>query len=54
MIDQEGSRVSRIRADGGTKWVTPLEGEVGGVRPPHVVADVKRAYVTHKDGVTAC
>ncbi len=53
VIDEDGHRVSRIREDGGTKWVTPLEGEVGGVRPPHIVADAERAYVTHKNGVTA-
>ncbi len=57
--DEEGrgGKVARITADGGTKWIRPLNGYVGGVRPPHIAADADRAYVTHflnhKAGVTA-
>ena len=40
LIDQDGGRITRTSAgDGGTRWVTRLVGEVGSVRPPHVVAD---------------
>jgi outer membrane protein assembly factor BamB len=53
VIDREGRRAARTAAAGGTRWETPLGGYVGGVRPPHVVADADRAYVTHNGGVTA-
>ena len=48
----EGGRIARTSADGGTRWVTRLVGEVGRVRPPHVAADAERAYVIHEGGVT--
>jgi hypothetical protein len=34
-------------------WTTKLTGPVGGVRPPHLLADAERVYVTNDDGVTA-
>ena len=34
-------------------WTTKLTGNVGGVRPPHLLSDDERVYVTHDDGVTA-
>jgi outer membrane protein assembly factor BamB len=51
-IDHENHQVSRL-ADGKPRWTTKLEGYLGLVRPPHLVWDEKRVYVTHKDGVTA-
>jgi outer membrane protein assembly factor BamB len=51
-IDPEKGRV--VRRDGkGEAWSTPLAGNLGGVTPPHLVADAKRVYVSHADGVTA-
>jgi hypothetical protein len=50
-------QVARKSANGGTKWVTPLDGHISQVRPPYIVADAERVYVTHydmhKSGVTA-
>ena len=53
VIDRHGRQVAREDALGGRRWETQLDGYVGGVRPPHVVADTDRAYVTHAGGVTA-
>lgn len=52
-IDEAANRVTRKDVAGTTLWSTPLDGRLGGVRHPHVQADVGRAYVTHADGVTA-
>jgi outer membrane protein assembly factor BamB len=57
-VNGRGGRVARTTAEGSTtRWVVPLAGYVGGVRPPNVVADADRAYVSHQPsreaGVTA-
>jgi outer membrane protein assembly factor BamB len=52
-IDHEANRVVRENLAGKALWTTPLDGYLGRVRPPHVLADDTRAYVTHADGVTA-
>jgi hypothetical protein len=52
-IDHDAKRVVRKDAASNILWATPLDGYLGGVRPPHVQADDARAYITHADGVTA-
>jgi outer membrane protein assembly factor BamB len=37
---------------GQVQWSTALDGNLGLVRPPHVLYDTERVYVTHEDGVT--
>jgi outer membrane protein assembly factor BamB len=51
-IDHDAGRVLR-RDSGVTSWSTHLGGYLGSVRPPHLVWDAHRVFVTHKDGVTA-
>jgi outer membrane protein assembly factor BamB len=51
-IDHENHQVIRL-ADGKPRWTTKLEGYLGRNRPPHLLWDVHRVYVTHQDGVTA-
>ena len=47
VVIKGGGRVARTSADGRTtRWIIPLAGHVGGVRPPWVVADTDRAYVS--------
>jgi hypothetical protein len=51
-IDHDGGRV--LRKDGKQiRWSTPLQGYLGLVRPPHLLWDGQRVYISHKDGVTA-
>jgi hypothetical protein len=38
-IDHEANRVVRENLAGKTLWTTPLDGYLGRVRPPHVLAD---------------
>jgi outer membrane protein assembly factor BamB len=52
-IDSKAHRVVRKEASGQVGWATPLTGYVGGVRPPDLLLDAERVYVTHGDGVTA-
>jgi outer membrane protein assembly factor BamB len=52
-LDHDTNRVVRRDAAGNVVWATPLEGYLGLVRPPHLLTDAERAYVTHGDGVTA-
>jgi outer membrane protein assembly factor BamB len=52
-IDHAAHRVERRDAAGNFIWATPLEGYLGLVRPPHLLTDALRVYVTHADGVTA-
>src|SRR5262249_34303670 len=42
-----------VRRRGAIEWRTDLKGYLGGNRPPHLVFDDERVYVTHDDGVTA-
>src|SRR5262245_20260138 len=42
-----------VGRDGMMEWSTRLEGYLGLVRPPHLLFDKERVYVTHGDGVTA-
>jgi hypothetical protein len=50
-------RVFRRDATGKVLWSARLEGFLGGVRPPNLLADTERVYVshypTHEEGVTA-
>jgi len=48
-----GQSVIRRATDGRTRWTRALAGELGGVRPPHILHDAARVYVAHGDGVTA-
>jgi outer membrane protein assembly factor BamB len=52
-INDHNSQVIRRDSDGRIVWSTHLDGYLGGVRPPHVLHDANRVFVTHKDGVTA-
>lgn len=52
-IDHDGNRVVCHDAEGRVRWSTPLQGYLGRVRPPHLLHDAERVYVTHQDGVTA-
>ena len=52
-IDYDAGQVVRRDPSGQVLWATPLEGYLGRVRPPHLLADADRVYVTHGDGVTA-
>jgi outer membrane protein assembly factor BamB len=38
---------------GKVRWSVRLDGSLDGVRPPHLVWDAERVYVTHQDGITA-
>lgn len=51
--DIDANRAERRDAAGKVVWSTPLHGYLGLVRPPHLLADADRVYVTHADGVTA-
>ncbi len=42
----------RRDAKGETVWASALNGNLGGVRHPHLLWDAERVYVTHNDGVT--
>jgi outer membrane protein assembly factor BamB len=52
-IDHPGNRAVGRDAHGRLRWSTPLAGGLGRVRPPHLACDAERAYVSHRDGVTA-
>src|SRR5262245_60430692 len=52
-IDRDGKQVLRKDDSGKAIWSTPLEGYLGGVRPPHLLLDAERVYVTQDDAVTA-
>jgi outer membrane protein assembly factor BamB len=48
-----GDSVVRHAGQGHVIWATQLEGDLGGVRPPHLIADAHRVYVANGGGVTA-
>jgi outer membrane protein assembly factor BamB len=50
-IDHDARRV--VGKNGKSGWSTRLGGLPGLVRPPHLVWDARRVYVSQKDGVTA-
>jgi outer membrane protein assembly factor BamB len=52
-INRPRNEVIRRDATGQRVWATHLEGTLGGARPPHLLVDAQRVYVTHGDGVTA-
>lgn len=52
-LDADAGQVARLDPAGRVVWSTHLDGYLGGVRPPHLLHDADRAYVTHADGVTA-
>jgi hypothetical protein len=52
-LDPDANRVIRRDASGKVRWAAKLDGYLGRVRPPHLVWDAERAYVTHAHGVTA-
>jgi outer membrane protein assembly factor BamB len=53
VIDREAEKVIRTSPDGSVQKQIHLDGYVGGVRPPHLVADADRVYFTNDGGVTA-
>ena len=54
LTEGENGRIQRMAANGGTVWSTPLKHYVGGVRPPHLLYDGRRVYVSGMvGGVTA-
>jgi hypothetical protein len=53
VIDQDTHQALWPGLNGATVWSVPLEGYLGGTRPPHFLSDADRVYVTHQDGVTA-
>lgn len=53
VLDGEKGWVVKEQAPGKVEWFKPLAGHLGRVRPPHLVFDAERVYVTHDDGVTA-
>src|SRR5262245_23923525 len=52
-IDEKERAVVARDADGKLRWSTRLDGYLGGVRPPHILWDARRVYLTREDGVTA-
>jgi outer membrane protein assembly factor BamB len=48
-----GDSIVRHDRHGRVIWATQLEGDLGGVRPPHLIADAQRLYVANGGGVTA-
>lgn len=52
-VHSQGDRVYRKNADGGIPWSFQLKGYLGGVRPPHLLFDSRRADLSHNGGVTA-
>jgi outer membrane protein assembly factor BamB len=52
-IDYNANQVVRRDKAGRVRWSSHLDGYLGLVRPPHVLSDNARVYVTHDDGVTA-
>jgi outer membrane protein assembly factor BamB len=52
-IDYDAHRVVCQDAAGKVGWATRLDGYLGQVRPPHLVWDKERVYVSHGDGVAA-
>src|SRR5260221_7392734 len=53
LADYEANKVIRRDHAGRILWATRLTGDLGSVRPPHLLADAFRVYVSHGDGVTA-
>jgi outer membrane protein assembly factor BamB len=53
VVDPKARQVVRRDAGGEVKWALTLFGDLDGVRPPHLVWDAQRVYVTHNGGVTA-
>jgi hypothetical protein len=52
-IDHDNHQVIRQDDAGQMVWSTRLNGYLGHVRPPHILADADRVYVTHEHGLTA-
>src|SRR5262245_52970475 len=48
-----GDRVLGRDSKGDIRWSTRLDGNLGTVRPPDVLWDEKRVYISHKQGITA-
>jgi outer membrane protein assembly factor BamB len=53
VLDREKKQVARHDANGKVVWSVSFDNDMGGVRPPHLLWDENRVYLTHKDGVTA-
>jgi outer membrane protein assembly factor BamB len=53
LLDREKKQVTHRDAKGKVVWSTSFDEDIGGVRPPHLLWDKQRVYLTHKDGVTA-
>jgi hypothetical protein len=52
-IDYDTRQVVARSVLGAIRWSTKLDGYLGLVRPPHLLWDAQRVYVTHEQGVTA-
>jgi outer membrane protein assembly factor BamB len=52
-IDKTANRVLRKDEAGQRIWSVTLDGYLGGVRPPHLLLDGDRVYISRGDGVTA-
>lgn len=52
-VDRENHQVVARDETGRVIWSTRLEGYLGLVRPPHLLYDADRVYLSHSDGITA-
>jgi outer membrane protein assembly factor BamB len=52
-IDHNTNKVGRKDEAGQVMWSVTLNGYLGSVRPPHLLLDADRTYISHGDGVTA-
>ena len=53
VLDDEKGRVFKEQAPGKAEWITPVAGNPGRRRSPHLVFDAERVYFTQGEGVTA-
>ncbi len=51
--DEDAHRVVKRDSANNVLWSTPLDGRLYRARPPDLLTDAARTYVTHEDGVTA-
>ena len=53
VLDDVKGRVFKEQAPGKAEWITPVAGNLGRSRPPHLLFDAERVYFTQGEGVTA-
>jgi hypothetical protein len=53
VLDEGKKEVTRQDAKGKVIWSVTFKEAIGGVRPPHLLWDEQRVYLTHNGGVTA-